>query len=146
MGSGERESDGWVYRKRLLPLMERWAKENLRVAIFGTGAHTDFLWSSVPELWRINIVAYLDTNPAVRGSKYRNVTVQPPEWVTGNADIVLCSSYEHELTQMSFVDATPAKVVLSHPVTPLHGHIAAKAKEEREKKIKEEQEKASHAA
>jgi len=126
--------------------MERWAGENLRVAVFGTGAHTDFLWSAVPELWRINIVAYLDTRPEVRGSKYRNATVQPPEWVTGNADIVLCSSYEHELTQMSFVDASSAKVVLSHPVTPLHGHIAAKAKEEREKQAKEAQEKASHAA
>jgi len=59
---------------------------------------------------------------------------------------VLCSSYEHELTQMSFVDAMPVKVVLSHPVTALHGHVAAKAKEEREKKAKEAEEKASHAA
>ena len=146
MGSGERESDRNVYRKRLVPLMERWATEKLRVAIFGTGGHTDFLWASVPELWRINIVAYLDTNPDVRGSKYRNVTVQPPEWTAGNADVVLCSSYEHELTQMSFVDAMPVKVVLSHPVTALHGHVAAKAKEEREKKAKEAEEKASHAA
>jgi len=133
MGAGEREPNKAVYRKRLLPLIERWASEELRVAIFGTGAHTEFLWAVLPELWRLKIVAYLDTNLAVRGSQYRNVTVQPPEWTAGNADLVLCSSFEHELTQMSFVDAMPVKVVLSHPVTPLHGQVAAKAKEEREK-------------
>jgi len=134
MGAGETEADPAVYRKRLLPLLGRWASDGKRVAIFGTGAHTDFLWSALPELWRVNIVAYLDTKAENTGSTYRNVKVQTPEWTAENADVVLCSSFEHELTQMAFLDAMPSvKVVLSHPVTKLHAQFAAKAKEDREK-------------
>jgi hypothetical protein len=103
------------------------------------------------ELWRVNLVAYLDTKAENTGSTYRNVTVQTPEWAAENADIVLCSSFEHELTQMAFLDAMPSvKVVLSHPVTKVHAQLAAMAREGREKakleKEKADKEKASAAA
>jgi hypothetical protein len=130
MGSGETERNQSVYRKRLLPLILSWMSAGQRVAIFGTGAHTEFLWTAVPELWRLNIVAYLDSRPEVTGAKYRNVAVQTPDWVAGNADVVLCSSFEHELTQMALLDMVPVKVVLSHPVTALRGELAAQAKGE----------------
>ena len=128
LGTGEPQDDPATYRNRLLPLVERWTQAGLRVAIFGVGGHTDYLWKTVPELWRLNVVAYLDTNPAVQGTTYRNVHVQAPEWTPGQADIVLCSSYAHELTQLALFDSIPVKVVLSHPVTPAHGQTGSAAR------------------
>jgi len=127
LGVGQKENDAVVYRKRLLPLVEQWATNKQRVAIFGVGGHTDFLWQAVPELWRLDIVAYLDSNKKAQGTTYRNVVVQALEWAAGQADVVLCSSYEHELTQLALLDTLPVKVVLSHPVTPAHGALAAAA-------------------
>ncbi|MEP7118989.1 MAG: class I SAM-dependent methyltransferase [Acidobacteriota bacterium] len=116
LGAGERTDDPSVYRNRLLPLIERWTNAGTRVAIFGTGGHTDTLFLNVPELGRLAIVAYLDTNPARHGTTYRGVTVRAPEWTPGQADVVLCSSFAHELTQLQLLDTIPVKAVLSHPV------------------------------
>jgi hypothetical protein len=127
LGSGDVQDDPAAYRNRLLPLIERWANDGVRVAIFGVGGHTDYLWKTVPELSRLAVVAYLDTNPAVQASTYRGVSVQAPEWVPGRADVVLCSSYAHELTQLAMLDTIPVKVVLSHPVTSERGEAAAVA-------------------
>jgi hypothetical protein len=114
LGATERPNDPAAYRKRLLPMIDRWMQNKQRVAIFGVGGHTDFLWSAVPELWRLNIVAYLETNPAAQGTTYRNVVVRSPEWTAGEADVVLCSSFENELAQLAVFDQIPVKVVLSH--------------------------------
>jgi hypothetical protein len=116
LSTGEKQNDPATYRKRLLPMIDRWMQDKVRVAIFGVGGHTDFLWSAVPELWRLNIVAYIETNPAVQGTTYRNVTVQSPQWTAGQVDLVLCSSFENELTQLAVFDEIPVKVVLSHGV------------------------------
>ncbi len=120
LGVGERNDDPAVYRDRLLPLVAHWENQQARIAIFGIGGHTDQLLRHVPELTRLDIVAYLDTNPACHGTLYRDVAVQPPEWAPGNADLVLCSSYAHELTQLQLLDPLPVKAVLSHPVHPPH--------------------------
>jgi hypothetical protein len=125
LGSGEVQEDPAAYRNRLLPMIERWTQDKLRVAIFGVGGHTDFLWKVVPELWRLNVVAYLDSNPAVQGTTYREVAVQRPEWTPGQADVVLCSSFANELTQLALFDSIPVKVVLSHAVTRGQGLPAA---------------------
>jgi hypothetical protein len=114
---GELQDEPAAYRKRLLPMIDRWAQDKLRVAIFGVGGHTDFLWKVVPELWRLNIVAYLDSNPSAQGTTCREVAVQPPAWTPGQADVVLCSSFANELTQLALFDAIPVKVVLSHSVS-----------------------------
>jgi len=135
LGAGQREDDPAVYRNRLLPLIERWSNSQQRVAIFGTGAHTDHLFLAVPELSRLNIVAYLDTNPARNGTVYRGVPVQAPDWTPGHADLVLCSSYAHELTQLNLMDTIPVKAVLSHPVSRAQKHTLDGSGTDRERKV-----------
>lgn len=115
LGIGEPEHDPAVYRERLIPLIERWRGSGTRLAVFGVGGHTDYLFRVVPELATVPIVAYLDTSAGGRGERYRDVAIQEPAWVPGNADVVLCSSYAHELTQLDILDTVPVKVVLSHP-------------------------------
>jgi hypothetical protein len=121
VGPNAAAPDAASYRGRLLPIIERWVQDKTRVAIFGTGDHTDFLWKTVPELWRLNLVAYLDSNPAVQGTEYRNLKVQAPEWTPGQADVVLCSSYAHESAQLELFNAIPVKVVLSHALPQARG-------------------------
>jgi len=116
LGTGQRESDPAAYRDRLLPLIERWVRERRRIAIFGIGGHTEQLFAFVPELARLDLVAYLDSDPARRGTRYRGVEVRQPEWAAGGADVVLCSSYANELTQLALLDQVAVKAVLSHPV------------------------------
>ena len=115
-GASEPQNDPVAYRKRLLPLIDRWAQDKTRVAIFGVGGHTDFLWKAVPELWRLDIVAYLETSPSAQGKTYREVAIKAPEWTQGHADVVLCSSFANELAQLAVLDSIPVKVVLSHGV------------------------------
>ncbi|MCC7034624.1 MAG: class I SAM-dependent methyltransferase [Acidobacteria bacterium] len=117
LGSGDPTDDPEVYRSRLLPLIDGWVAAGTRVAIFGIGPHTDRLHRYVPELSRVSLVAYLDSHPAQQGTRYRGVAVRAPEWAGGRADIVLCSSFAHELAQLALMDAVPVKAVLSHPVS-----------------------------
>jgi len=116
LGVGEMEHDPAVYRERLLPLIETWTGDRTRVAIFGIGGHTDRLHTNVPELDRLRLVAYLDT-AAPEGTQYRGVPVHRPTWAPGHADVVLCSSFAHELKQLEILDTIPVKAVLSHPPT-----------------------------
>lgn len=128
LGTGQRTDDPAVYRNRLLPLIERWTMAKTRVAIFGTGGHTEQLFANVPELSRVDVVAYLDTNPTRQDAAYRGVTVRAPEWTPGHADLVLCSSFAHELTQLQILDTIPVKAVLSHPVARVRAaHTATPA-------------------
>lgn len=115
LGSGDVETDPAVYRERLLPLIDHWKSQNLRVAIFGVGTHTDQLFRIVPELEQVNIVAYLDSGAGAGDAAYRGVRMRTPDWAPDNADVVLCSSHAHELTQMAILDTIPVKAVLSHP-------------------------------
>ncbi len=116
LGTGDRDDDPAAYRARLLPLIEGWIASKARLAVFGTGAHTDRLFAYVPELAHVQLVAFLDTNPTRQGTLYRGETVQAPAWTPGRADVVLCSSFEHELTQLELLDPIPVKGVLSHAV------------------------------
>lgn len=116
LGLGDRIDDPEAYRIRLLPLVEQWVSAGARVAIFGIGPHTERLFACVPELSRVQVVAYLDSQPAHQGDRYRGVTVRAPEWAAHGADVVLCSSFAHELTQLALMDAIPVKTVLSHGV------------------------------
>jgi hypothetical protein len=103
-----------LYRDRLLPLIQTWKASGARVAIFGTGEHTDQLVRVLPELQQLRLVAFLDSNPAKQGKAYHGITVRAPEWVEGNCDVVLCSSFGHELAQMAVLDRMNVKVVPSH--------------------------------
>jgi hypothetical protein len=98
----------------LLPLIERWRSQRLRVAVFGTGAHTDHLFTEVPELNTLNIVAFLESNPDREGTTFRGQPVHVPAWAEGNCDVVLCSSFAHEMAQMAVLDGALVKVVPSH--------------------------------
>jgi predicted O-methyltransferase YrrM len=102
------------YRTRLLPLVETWNAAGTRVAIFGIGEHTRHLLQAVPEIERLRLVAFLDSNPEKQGASYRGRTVRAPEWAEGNCDVVLCSSFAHEMTQMAVLDHVNVKVVPSH--------------------------------
>lgn len=112
-GSAKR-SAAEVYRERLVPLVEGWKRGETRVAIFGTGEHTARLLEMVPELSDVRIVAYLDSS-ATGNARYGGLPVKTPSWAPGQVDVVLCSSFAHELTQLTMLDELPVKVVLSHP-------------------------------
>ena len=103
-----------LYRDRLIPLIDGWKASGTRVAIFGIGEHTDQLMRVLPELQQIRLVAFLDSNSDKQGKAYRGITVRAPEWVDGNCDVVLCSSFGHELAQMALLDRMNVKVVPSH--------------------------------
>jgi len=102
------------YRSNLLPLIDGWKRSKARVALFGTGPHTDFLFDIVPELGEVDVVGYLDTNPARNGTIFRTGTVHLPEWAEDNADVVLCSSQANELEQVFRLNGCKTKVVVSH--------------------------------
>lgn len=110
------EFDAAAYRSRLLPLIGYWARERIRVAIFGIGEHTDRMLQAVPEL-RDCVSGFLDTNLQHHGTAYQGTTVHPPSWATGNVDVILCSSFKHEMKQLQLLDDVPVKVVLSHTPT-----------------------------
>jgi predicted O-methyltransferase YrrM len=101
------------YRNRLVPLVESWVAAGTRVAIFGIGDHTKHLLQVVPEIERLQIVAFLDSDPAKQGTEYRGRIVRAPEWAEGHCDVVLCSSFAHELTQMALLDRVNVKAVPS---------------------------------
>lgn len=107
------------YRERLLPLVSAWRAAGTRVALFGIGDHTSRLLQMVPELESISLVAFLDSSADAQRLEYRGRRVHPPSWAEDNADVVLCSSFHHELAQMALFDHATVKVVPSHvrPVT-----------------------------
>ncbi len=103
-----------AYRTRLVPLARSWARSGARVAIFGTGAHTEYLLEAVPELARTGLVAFLESDAADDERTFRGLPVRPPSWAAGHCDVVLCSSFAHELAQMAVFDGVPLKVIPSH--------------------------------
>jgi hypothetical protein len=113
--NGAAVSDSAVYRDRLLPLIAQWRTSGTRLAIFGIGGHTDRLFELVPELDSLRLVAYLDTSVGGQGKLHRGVAVHRPSWTPGRVDVILCSSYAHELSQLELLDKIPVKAVLSHP-------------------------------
>ncbi len=114
----QRPPDDKAYRDRLVPLIEEWVTAGTRVAIFGIGGHTDELFRIVPELDRLALVAFLDSNPDNETRTYRGKPVRLPAWAEGRCDIVLCSSFAHEMTQLALLDRVKVKAVPSH-IQPL---------------------------
>ena len=107
------------YTRRLAPFIERWITTNRRVAIFGTGAHTDYLFEQVPELNSVNIVGYLESRPTT--SVYRERPVYPLAWAHEHADVVLCSSFVSEPAMATLAEPLNCKVLLSHTEAPAVG-------------------------
>jgi hypothetical protein len=103
-----------VYRQRLIPLIRSWKAAGTRVAIFGTGEHTEQLLRVVPELETLRLVAYLESSRDKQATPYRGRQVRSPQWSEGNCDVVLCSSFANELAQMAALDRVNVKVVPSH--------------------------------
>jgi Methyltransferase domain len=122
LGVGEAEPDPSVYRERLLPLIAHWQREDSKVAIFGIGGHTETLFRNVPELANVRLIAYLDTSMAHGGVTHRGLPVHSPSWAAGRVDVVLCSSFAHELAQLEILDTIAVKAVLSHP--PVRKRVA----------------------
>jgi predicted O-methyltransferase YrrM len=102
------------YRERLVPLVASWKASAARVAVFGIGQHTQRLLTLVPELLTLPPVAFLDSSPTHAGTTCCGVPIRTPDWADGHCDIVLCSSFDHELTQMALLDRANVKVVPSH--------------------------------
>jgi hypothetical protein len=109
-----RSPDQQNYRDRLVPLAETWRAEGTRVAIFGVGAHTDELFRIVPELHQVNIIAYLDSGATDGEHQYRDKPVCSPAWAEAYCDVVLCSSFDHEMAQLALLDRVKVKAVPSH--------------------------------
>jgi GT2 family glycosyltransferase/glycosyltransferase involved in cell wall biosynthesis len=108
-----------LYRDRLLPFIETWRAQGRRVAIFGVGPHTDHLYETVPELADVNVIAFLDNNPALQGTTYRDRPICQPAWAEGRADVILCSSFVNERAMADSIDLLECKIVLSHPDRPV---------------------------
>jgi hypothetical protein len=106
-----------VYRDRLIPLIQSWKAAGTRVAIFGTGEHTEQLLRVVPELDTLRLVAYLESGRDKQGRSYRGRPVRSPQWAEGNCDVVLCSSFANQLAQMAVLDRLNVKALPSHTCT-----------------------------
>jgi predicted O-methyltransferase YrrM len=117
-----RSPEDAVYRDRLLPLIDTWKAAGTRVAIFGIGPHTEVLFKIVPELGGLNVVAFLDSDPDTHAGSYRGKPIHTPAWAEDNSDLVLCSSFAHELTQMALLDRVNVKVVPSHSLILARGY------------------------
>ena len=103
-----------LYRDRLLPLIEGWKASGARVAIFGIGEHTDQLMRVFRSSSNCGSLRFLIRVPRNRRRPIAASTVRAPAWVEGNCDVVLCSSFGHELAQMALLDRMNVKVVPSH--------------------------------
>ncbi len=103
-----------AYRNCLLRSLEEWIAKGKRVAIFGTGEHTDYLFRCVPELKLARIVGYLDGDEGRQGNRYRGMTIYPVEWAQRNADVILCSSFVNERIMATAAEGLGCKVALSH--------------------------------
>lgn len=102
------------YCERLMPFINQWLARGTRVAIFGTGPHTEHLFKMVPELARVRIVGYLNSNRSAWGHRYRGKKISPPSWADRQADVILCSSFVSEPNMAAAVEHLPCKVIMSH--------------------------------
>ena len=110
--------DPSAYRQRLLPIIARWREQGTRVAVFGTGPHTDYLFRVLPELEQVAILAYLDTRFGGCGQVYRDRPVQTLAWAPGRVDVVLCSSFANEATQLELLGGLAVEAMTSQPPRP----------------------------
>jgi glycosyltransferase involved in cell wall biosynthesis len=103
------------YRTHLLRSVQEWISAGTRIAIFGTGEHTDYLFRCIPELKQTLIAGYLDSDQGRQGMSYRSSTIRPIAWAVDNADLVLCSSFVNERAMAHAAAKLGCKVFLSHP-------------------------------
>src|SRR5512138_2436532 len=105
MADNASDAERRAYRERLLPIVSTWRTAQTRVAIFGVGPHTDFLFDVVPELDAPTPVGFIESKArpddprAVRGRP-----VRPIAWAREHADVVLCSSFNNEIDQLMLLD------------------------------------------
>jgi hypothetical protein len=103
------------YRKYLLASVRDWIATGKRIAIFGTGEHTDYLFRCLPELNDASIAGYLDSDQGRQGNGYRGRVIHPIAWAKSNVDIIVCSSFVNERVMAKAARHSGCKVFLSHP-------------------------------
>ena len=98
-----------------MPAIAAWRARRARVAIFGTGPHTELLLEAVPELIG-SLVGFLQSEPPAVDALYRGLPLRDLNWADRHTDIVVCSSFTREVEQLELLRARVPKAVLSHPV------------------------------
>jgi glycosyltransferase involved in cell wall biosynthesis len=104
-----------IYRDFLLNAVQKWISAGARIAIYGTGKHTDCLFRYIPELKMTNITGYLDSDEGRQGKAYRGNVIRPVQWARGNADAILCSSFVNESAMAKAAKGLGCRIFLSHP-------------------------------
>ncbi len=111
--AAERERFEGALRARFAPLLARWERDGARLAIFGAGEHTRFLFDLLP--LRERCVALLDGDPAKRGRRVLGLPVHAPEELAAlGVDAVVLSSepFQEEMAARLAPLAEPAGVAL----------------------------------
>jgi hypothetical protein len=70
------------------------------IVVWGTGLHTQRLLA-MSSLGKVNIAAFVDSNPKYQGQQLHEVPIFPPEFLAGRTEPILISSYaaQHEIAQ-----------------------------------------------
>jgi protein-L-isoaspartate O-methyltransferase len=77
---------------RIRRIVDELAANGQRILVWGTGAHTRRLLSAVG-LDKVNIAAFIDSNPKYQGKRINGIPIVPPDFARHQQDPILVSSY-----------------------------------------------------
>jgi hypothetical protein len=85
---------------RIHRVIEDLAASGRPILVWGTGAHTQRLLA-MSSLGKVNIAAFVDSNPKYQGRRLHGYPICPPERLGGRTEPILISSYaaQHEIVQ-----------------------------------------------
>jgi hypothetical protein len=85
---------------RVCRIIEDLAASGRPIMVWGTGAHTQRLLA-MSSLGKVNIAAFVDSNPKYQGQQLHRVPILPPECLEGRTEPILISSYaaQHEIAR-----------------------------------------------
>ena len=85
---------------RIRQSIENLAASGRPILVWGTGAHTQRLLA-MSSLGKVNIAAFVDSNPKYQGQQLHGVPICRPQDLAGRAEPILISSYaaQHEIAQ-----------------------------------------------
>ena len=85
---------------RIRQMIEDLAAGGRPILVWGTGAHTQRLLA-MSSLGKLNIAAFIDSNPKYQGQQLHGVPICPPDSLPGRTEPILISSYaaQHEIAQ-----------------------------------------------
>jgi SAM-dependent methyltransferase len=85
---------------RIRRTIEDLAARGRPILVWGTGAHTQRLLA-MSSLGKVNIAAFVDSNPKYQGQRLHGIPIWSPERLTGRTEPILISSYaaQHEIAQ-----------------------------------------------